>query len=227
VVYKPVPRSEILASLAHVYDLHRRVKPSSERERLVYERREAAVRDLMSNLPRTNEHPTLKALLEVADVCWLTLEGVHRLFGYSLGGIRDYDLRLNGSRTHIKSSHQGLRPGEVHRSLGICQRCEREREEGWRQNAQNSHPSWGWKEGTQPPAGRSGLSKDLRNIVINHQHLRRLKAVEICRDHRGIRLPRPIRSIYRVIVRSYRPALYHRESANFFIERQLNSAFFY
>ena len=100
-VYKPIPRSAILNALAHIYDLHRRVKPSSERERRVYERREAAVRDLMSNLPRTNEHPTLKTLLEVADLCRLTLEGVHKLFGYSLGGIRDYDLRLNGSRTHI------------------------------------------------------------------------------------------------------------------------------
>jgi hypothetical protein len=88
-----------------MYDLHRRVKPSNERELLAYERREAAARDLLSNLPRTNEHPTLKTLFEVAKICSLTLEGAHKLFGYHLGEIRGYDLRLNGSRTHIFESY--------------------------------------------------------------------------------------------------------------------------
>jgi hypothetical protein len=119
VIYSPVPRSQIIDALAHMYDLHRRVKPSNERDLLAYERREAAARDLLSNLPRTNEHPTLKTLLEVAETCSLTLEGAHKLFGYDLRGIREYDLRLNGSRTHIKSSHQRLRSREVHRSLGM------------------------------------------------------------------------------------------------------------
>ena len=35
----------------------------------------------------------------------LTIEGAHRLFGYDLGGIREYDLRLNGRRTHIVESY--------------------------------------------------------------------------------------------------------------------------
>jgi hypothetical protein len=87
-----------------------KVKPSNERDLLANERREAAARDLLSNLPRTNEHPTLKTLLEVAETCNLTLEGAHKLFGYRLGGIRVYDLRLNGSRTHIERSHERLRP---------------------------------------------------------------------------------------------------------------------
>lgn len=104
-VYRPVPRSEIIGALAHMLDLHRRVKPSNERELRAYERREAAARDLLSNLPRTNEHPTLKTLLEVAEICWLTLEGAHKLFGYNLAGIREYDLKLNGSRTHIFESY--------------------------------------------------------------------------------------------------------------------------
>ncbi len=104
-VYRPVPRNEIIDALAHMYDLHRRVKPSSERELLAYERREAGARDLLSNLQRTNEHPTLKTLLEVAEICRLTLEGAHKLFGYNLGGIREYDLRLNGGRTHICESY--------------------------------------------------------------------------------------------------------------------------
>jgi hypothetical protein len=64
----------------------------------------------MSNLPRTNEHPTLKTLLEIAETCSLTLEGAHKLFGYNLGKIREYGLRLNGSRTHIKSPHKRLCP---------------------------------------------------------------------------------------------------------------------
>lgn len=83
-VYRPVPRREIIAALAHMFDLHRRVKPSNENELRANERREAAARDLLSNLPRTNEHPTLKTLLEVAEICSLTLEGAHKLFGYNL-----------------------------------------------------------------------------------------------------------------------------------------------
>lgn len=104
-VYREVPHSQIIDALAHMHALHRRVKPANERELRAYERREAAARDLLSNLPRTNQHPTLKTLLDVADICWLTLEGVHKLFGYNLGEIREYDLRLNGSRTHIFESY--------------------------------------------------------------------------------------------------------------------------
>jgi len=60
VVFHTVPRNAIIDALVHIRDLHRRVKPSNEREIRAYERREAATRDLLSNLPRTNEHPTLK-----------------------------------------------------------------------------------------------------------------------------------------------------------------------
>lgn len=104
-MYRAVPRSEIVDALVHIRELFRRIKPSSEREFRAYERREAAIRDLLSNLPRTNEHPTLKTLLEVADIGWLTLDGAHRLFGYDLGAIRECDLRLNGGRTHIFESY--------------------------------------------------------------------------------------------------------------------------
>jgi hypothetical protein len=105
VVYRPIPRREILDALVHIRDLHRKVKPSNEREFRAYERSEAATRDLLSNLPRISEHPTLKTLLEVAEICSLTLEGAHRLFGYDLTGIREYDLRINGGRTHIVESY--------------------------------------------------------------------------------------------------------------------------
>jgi len=119
VVFHTVPRKTVIDALVHIRDLHRRVKPSNEREIRAYERREAATRDLLSNLPRTNEHPTLKTLLEVADICSLTLEGAHKLFGYDLEALRDFDLRLNGGRTHIERSHERLCSGEIHRSLGM------------------------------------------------------------------------------------------------------------
>jgi hypothetical protein len=118
-VYRPVPRTEILDALAHLRELHRQVKPSTDRERYAFERRELLTKNLFSNLRRTGNHPTLSMLLEIADVFSLTIEGAHRLFGYDLDGIREYDLRLNGGRTHIESTHQRLRPGEVHRALCV------------------------------------------------------------------------------------------------------------
>jgi hypothetical protein len=104
-MYKAVPRSEIVDALVHIRDLHRRIKPSSERDLLGHEHREAAIRGLLSNLPRISAHPTLKALLEVAESCQLTLDGAHKLFGYNLAALREYDLRLNGRRTHIVESY--------------------------------------------------------------------------------------------------------------------------
>lgn len=115
-MYRPVPHDDIIGALVHIRDLFRRIKPSSDRALRAQERREASIRDLLSNLPRINRHPTLKTVLEIAETCSMTLEGAHRLFGYGLAKIREYDLRLNGGRTHIESSHEGLRPREVHRS---------------------------------------------------------------------------------------------------------------
>jgi hypothetical protein len=141
VVYKPIPRSEIIDALVHIRDLHRRIKPRNDRDLRAKERREAATRYLLSNLPRTNDHPTLNTLLEIADICSLTVEGAHRLFGYNLRGIREYDLRLNGGRTHIKCPHERLRSGKVHRSLRMSDGCEDGRDKGWKQNAQDAHSS--------------------------------------------------------------------------------------
>jgi hypothetical protein len=73
-VYSPVPSSEIIEALIHVRDLFRPISPSNERERRAFERREAATKDLLSNLPRINEHPTLRTLLEIAEIYSLTLE---------------------------------------------------------------------------------------------------------------------------------------------------------
>lgn len=123
-MYRHVPHSDITGALIHIRGLFRRVKPSDERAFRARERLEATIRDLLSNLPRTDQHPTLKTILEIAETCCLTLEGAHRLFGYNLGKIREYDLRLNGGRTHIESSHQCRRSGEVHRPLGVSHACE-------------------------------------------------------------------------------------------------------
>ncbi|WP_317623983.1 hypothetical protein [Granulicella mallensis] len=124
-MYRPVPRNEISDAVAHLRDLHRQFKPSNDRERYAFERCELVTKHLLSNLSRMGNHPTLSLLLEIADIFSLTIEGAHRLFGYDLGGIREYDLRLNGSRTHIESPHERLRPREVHRALRM--RCVRER----------------------------------------------------------------------------------------------------
>jgi hypothetical protein len=107
-VYRQVPRTEILEVLGHLRDLHRQIRPSNDRERYAFERRELVTKNLFSNLRRTGDHPTLSMLLEIADMFSLTIEGAHRLFGYDLDGVREFDLRLNGGRTHIERSHQRL-----------------------------------------------------------------------------------------------------------------------
>ena len=100
-MYSPVPSSQIVEALVHLRELFRRVRPSSERELLAFERREAITKDFLSNLPRSKEHPTLRTVLEIANINSLTLEGAHKLFGYSLENIRLYDRNLNNTRTHI------------------------------------------------------------------------------------------------------------------------------
>jgi hypothetical protein len=104
-VYSPVSRTEIVEALLHIRDLYRRKRRTSNHEALSHERREAVVRDLVSNLARTGDHPTLKTLLDVAETCRLTFEGAHRLFGYDLRSIREFDFQLNSDRTHIFESY--------------------------------------------------------------------------------------------------------------------------
>ena len=104
-MYTPVPRGQIADALIHLRELFRQRNPSNERERLTHERREIVTKNLLSNLYRTKEHPTLHAVLELADIFSLTIDGAHRLFGYELEEIREYDFRLNGGRTHIIESY--------------------------------------------------------------------------------------------------------------------------
>ena len=74
-MYRNVPRPEILDALIHLRDLHRQSRPSNDLERQAFERRELVTKNLLSNLRRTGDHPTLSMLLEVADVFSLTVEG--------------------------------------------------------------------------------------------------------------------------------------------------------
>ncbi|MBB5061167.1 hypothetical protein HDF16_005903 [Granulicella aggregans] len=104
-MYRTVPRSEIFDALEHLRALHRQSRPSNERERHAAERRELLTKNLLSNLHRTQDHPTLRMLLEIADALSLTIEGAHRLFGYDLAEIREYDRQLNGRRTRIVESY--------------------------------------------------------------------------------------------------------------------------
>jgi len=80
--------------------LFREIPPFNEKDYRAHERREILTKNLLSNLFRTKEHPTLHVVLEVADAFSLTLDGAHRLFGYELEQIREYDLLLNAGRTH-------------------------------------------------------------------------------------------------------------------------------
>ena len=104
-MYRPVRRSNIFDALMHIRDLYRQVRPRNDRELRAHDRRETAIRYLLSNLERTSEHPTLKTVLEIRETCGLTLEGAHRLFGYDLEQLRECDLQLNGRRTHIIESY--------------------------------------------------------------------------------------------------------------------------
>ena len=121
-MYRHIPHGDIIDALIHIRDVFRRIRPSSEHALRAHERREATIRDLLSNLPRTNQHPTLKTVLEIAETCCLTLDGAHRLFGYNLGEIREYDLRLNGGRTHIFESYPFERDLLIDLPLRVAQR---------------------------------------------------------------------------------------------------------
>jgi len=98
-VYSFVPREQIAETLIHLRGLFRESPLSNEKGHRAQERREILTKNLLSNLFRTKDHPTLHAVLEVPDAFSLTLDGAHRLFGYELERIREYDLKLNAGRT--------------------------------------------------------------------------------------------------------------------------------
>ena len=104
-MYNSVSREQIADTLIHLRGLFREIPSSSEKDDLAHERRELLTKNLLSNLFRTKDHPTLNVVLEVADVFSLTLDGAHRLFGYELERIREYDLELNAGRTRVVETY--------------------------------------------------------------------------------------------------------------------------
>lgn len=104
-LYRAVPKGDLAERLIHLRDLYRQRRPLSNREYIAQEKREAIAKNLLDNLYRTKDHPTLHTVLDVAEIFSLTLDGAHRLFGYNLDGIRKYDLELNGGRTHILDTY--------------------------------------------------------------------------------------------------------------------------
>jgi hypothetical protein len=104
-MYKAVGSSEIIERVEHIRELQRQIHLSNDRERLDSLRREQKIKDFISNLRRTNARPTANLVRDLEQACFLTTDGAYRLFGFELDGVRDFDLRLNGGRTHIVESH--------------------------------------------------------------------------------------------------------------------------
>lgn len=104
-MYEHVPRSRIIEALRHFRELLRQSEPTNEQERRAAEQREVVSKYLISNLPRTGDHPTLKSLMEVAETFRLTIGAAHQLFGYDLDALRKQDLLWNHGRTHIVESY--------------------------------------------------------------------------------------------------------------------------
>ena len=77
-MYTPVPREEIADTLIHLRGLFREIPLTDEKDYLAREKREILAKNLLSNLFRTKDHPTLHVVLEVADAFSLTLDGAHR-----------------------------------------------------------------------------------------------------------------------------------------------------
>ena len=174
-MYRPVTRAEIADALVHIRDLYRQIKPPDEQEYRASERREDGIKNLLSNLPRTKEHPTLNTVDEVANMALLTIEGAHRLFGYDLARIREYDLRLNGGRTHIECPHKSLRPGEIHRSLGMSDfgdAGESNRKKSWPHHADGMEKIPSGK-GLRQSLGKLGCLTENDGIAWEHRHLQR------------------------------------------------------
>ena len=99
-MYNSVPREQIADALIHLRGLFREIPPSSEKDYRAHERREILTKNLLSNLFRTKDHPTLHAVLEVADVFSLTLDGANACSG--IEQIREHDLLLNADRTQYR-----------------------------------------------------------------------------------------------------------------------------
>lgn len=130
-LYRAVAVSEVVEQIEHIRRLLREVRPKTDEQVLLSERREQTLKDFLSNLRRMGVRAMVPMVHELEELCGLVTGAGYRLLGYELDAIREYDRVLNSGRTHIEGIHQGLRPGEVHRSLRAGEACERECEKVW------------------------------------------------------------------------------------------------
>jgi len=104
-MYTSVSSREVIERVEHIRELHRQIRATSGQGRVAHSQHERKLKDFISNLRRTETHPTANMVRDLAEACSLTTDGAYRLFGYELDGIREFDLDLNGGRTHIKCAH--------------------------------------------------------------------------------------------------------------------------
>ena len=140
-MYKPTGSKEIIERLQHIRALLRQLRPTSDLQRIRTEVREQRLKDLITNLRRTNGRAMVQMLDEVEAECLLTKDGGYRLFGYDLDSIREYDLALNGGRTHIIESYIFERDLPVELPLELAP------EEAFRRTALLSDLVRGWQGG--------------------------------------------------------------------------------
>jgi hypothetical protein len=116
-LYTPVSHATLRDALMHLRELYGEVQPETEIERRAQEAREVFIRNLISNLPHRRGHPLLRVIKQLTEHFALTLDGAHKLFGYNLDQMREYDLRLNGGRTRIIESYAFGRDRRIHLPL--------------------------------------------------------------------------------------------------------------
>jgi hypothetical protein len=104
-LYRAVTVSEVVGQIEHIRTLLRQVRPKTDQERLLSERREQTLEDFLSNLRRTGVRAMVPMVHELEELCGLVTGAGYRLLGYELDAIREYDRVLNGGRTHIECLH--------------------------------------------------------------------------------------------------------------------------
>lgn len=120
-LYRAVAVSEIVEQIEHVRGLLREVRPTTEEQVLLSERREQTLKDFLSNLRRTGVRAMVPMVHELEELCGLVTGAGYRLLGYELDAIREYDRVLNSGRTHIVESHVFERDLQVELPLELVE----------------------------------------------------------------------------------------------------------
>ena len=119
-MYRPVSCNQIITYLEHIRELFRQSQPENQHEQIAHEQREQKIRDLITNLRRTNGRAMVRMVNDLEKYCYLTTDGGYRIFGYNLDAIHEYDLSLNRQRTHIVESYIFERDLEVELPLELA-----------------------------------------------------------------------------------------------------------